>query len=112
MANAITASSATPGAVFQEAQAWEKTDSTSILGAARRALGAGLLQLGTGGVDIGHVARRKRAGVLQQDARAARHAVELEPVHARTGVVDVLADPEAERGGVSGDDAGGASNKR
>ena len=28
-ANATTASSATPGAVFQEAQAWEKADSTS-----------------------------------------------------------------------------------
>jgi hypothetical protein len=28
-ANATTASSATAGAVFQEAQAWEKADSTS-----------------------------------------------------------------------------------
>jgi hypothetical protein len=28
-ANATTASSATPGAVFEEAQAWEKADSTS-----------------------------------------------------------------------------------
>jgi hypothetical protein len=27
-ANATTASSATPGAVFQEAQAWEKADTT------------------------------------------------------------------------------------
>ena len=30
-ANATTASSATPGAVFQEAQAWEKADSMSPL---------------------------------------------------------------------------------
>ena len=29
MANATTARSATPGAFFQEAQAWEKADSTS-----------------------------------------------------------------------------------
>jgi hypothetical protein len=29
MANAAAASRATPGAVFQEAQAWEKADSTS-----------------------------------------------------------------------------------
>jgi hypothetical protein len=28
-ANATTASSATPGAVFQDVQAWEKADSTS-----------------------------------------------------------------------------------
>jgi len=28
-ANATTASSATPGALFQEAQAWERADSTA-----------------------------------------------------------------------------------
>src|SRR5688572_32104668 len=71
-ANATTASSATPGAVFQEAQAWEMADSTSR----KRLLTLQLLEHHRG-VGVGRVERERFLVVLDRQRRVAADEVRL-----------------------------------